>query len=66
MSVSLQEVIEAGGYDLSTLEDSNWLLAQRKQFDELVEKAEALIQAQEDKESAKAEAEYSKRFPKEE
>lgn len=44
MSVSLLEVIEAGGYDLSTVEDANWLLSKRNEFEELVEKAEELLE----------------------
>ena len=43
MSVSLLEVIEAGGYDLSTEEDARWLLSQVNQFEELVTQAEDLI-----------------------
>lgn len=48
MSVSLLEVIEAGGYDLSTPEDANWLLSKQSEFEELVEQAEAVIEAEED------------------
>lgn len=48
MSVSLQEVIEAGGYDLSTVEDANWLLSKRNEFDELIEAAEQLIEESEE------------------
>lgn len=48
MSVSLLEVIEAGGYDLSTPEDANWLLSKRSEFEELVEQAEAVVEAEED------------------
>lgn len=48
MSVSLLEVIEAGGYDLSTVEDANWLLAQKAEFEELIEKAEQLIEESEE------------------
>lgn len=44
MSVSLLEVIEAGGYDISTVEDAKWLLAVRNEFDELVEQAEELVE----------------------
>lgn len=44
MSVSLLEVIEAGGYDLTTKEDATWLLSKRSEFDELVEKAEELTE----------------------
>lgn len=43
MSVSLLEVIEAGGYDLSTKEDAEWLVCQQSQFEELLEKAQELI-----------------------
>lgn len=44
MSVSLKEVIESGGYDLTTLEDARWLLAQQSQFEELVEEAEETVE----------------------
>lgn len=44
MSVSLLEVIEAGGYDLNTVKDANWLLSVKEEFEELVEKAEATIE----------------------
>lgn len=46
MSVSLLEVIEAGGYDLNTVEDANWLLSKRNEFDELIEKAEEVVYEQ--------------------
>lgn len=46
MSVSLQEVIEAAGYDLTTLEDSYWLLSKQKEFEYLVEDAERLVSGQ--------------------
>lgn len=44
MSVSLLEVIEAAGYNLSTLDDANWLLSKVNEFEELVVKAEDLIE----------------------
>lgn len=44
MSVSLLEVIEAGGYDLSTYDDANWILSKRDEFDELIETAEATVE----------------------
>lgn len=44
MSVSIQEVIEAGGYDLTTVEDARWLLGQEANFDELIEAAEELVE----------------------
>lgn len=44
MSVSLLEVIEHGGYDLSTKEDAIWLLSKRSEFEELIKKAEAVLE----------------------
>lgn len=43
MSVSLLEVIEAGGYDLSTKEDAIWLLSKEQEFAELIERAEEIV-----------------------
>lgn len=48
MSVSLLEVIEAGGYDLSDREDANWLLSKQSEFEELIEQAEEVIEAEGD------------------
>lgn len=48
MSVSLLEVIEHGGYDLTTKEDSIWLLSKQSEFEELVEKAQDLIESKEE------------------
>lgn len=47
MSVTIREVIESGGYDLTTLEDARWLLAQQSTFTELVEEAELLVEERE-------------------
>lgn len=44
MGVLLQEVIEAGGYDLSTTEDAQWLLSTQNEYEELIEQAEALLE----------------------
>ena len=44
MSVSLAEVIEAGGYDLTTLEDARWLVGKQSEFEQLVEEAEETIE----------------------
>ena len=68
MSVSIREVLEdAGvGYDLSTLEDSYWLLSQVKEFEELVEKAQEIVDEEEARLSAIAEVEYQARFGDEE
>ena len=62
MSVSLLEVIEAGGYDLSTIEDANWLLSKQNEIEELFEEAQKLIDEAQAKEDAEAEAEYNRTF----
>lgn len=46
MGVSLLEVIEHGGYNLNTVEDATWLLSKKNEFEELIEKAEALVEEQ--------------------
>ena len=43
MSVTLLEVIEAGGYDITTKEDAIWLLSKQNEFEELIEKAQDLV-----------------------
>ena len=48
MSVSLREVIEHGGYDLSTVEDARWLLSKQSEFESLVEQAEELVENQDE------------------
>lgn len=41
MSVSLDEVLTAAGYDIrNNVEDAQWLLAQRDEFEELCDIAE--------------------------
>ena len=62
MSVSILEVIEAGGYDLSTADDARWLLSQVNQFEELVVKAEDMLEAIEEAENERLEREYQSRF----
>lgn len=44
MSVSLLEVIEAGGYDLTTKEDALWLLSKVSEFETLITEAEDLTE----------------------
>ncbi len=44
MSVSLAEVIEHGGYDLTTLDDARWLLSKQSEFAELIEAAEETVE----------------------
>lgn len=48
MSVSLLEVIEHGGYDIRTPEDARWLLSKQSEFQELIEQAEEVIEAEEE------------------
>ena len=48
MSVSLREVIEHGGYDLSTVVDARWLLSKQSEFESLVEQAEELVENQDE------------------
>lgn len=44
MSVSLQEVIESAGYDLTTRADCVWLLSKKEEFELLCEKSEQTIE----------------------
>lgn len=62
MSVSILEIIEAGGYDLTTLEDNIWLLAQVNEFEELVDKAQTMVEEEQERLDAIEEAEYQRRF----
>lgn len=57
MSTSLREVIEAAGYDLSTVEGANWVVAQEDLFDELLAQAEDIIDAEDERLYAIREAE---------
>ena len=45
MSVSLLDVIEAAGYDLSKKEDALWLLSKQDEFDILLDAAEEVVDA---------------------
>jgi len=65
MSVSLLEVIEHGGYDLTTYEDANWLLAKQREFEELIEMAQAVVDKVEETAAEVAEEEYKARFGEE-
>jgi hypothetical protein len=62
MSVSIQEVIEAGGYDLNTYEDAQWLLSNNIEWEQLIDNAQALVDAKDDEEYQKPEQEYQERF----
>lgn len=48
MGVSIREVIEAGGYDLTEVEDARWLLSKKSEFEHLIEEAETVIEQYED------------------
>lgn len=43
MSVSLLEVIEHGGYDITTVEDAEWLLSKQNEFENLIEQAQEVV-----------------------
>ena len=62
MSVSILEVIEAGGYDLNTPEGAQWLISQVNQFEELVEEAEDMLEAVEEAETERLEQEYNNKY----
>jgi len=65
MSTSISQVIAEGGFNLTTKEDAEWLIAQVPQFEALVTLAEDLLEAIEDQELAKSEAQYQLTFAKE-
>ena len=48
MSVSLAEVISAAGYDLDSKDDANWLLSKQNEFESLIEKAEELLESEDE------------------
>ena len=50
MSVSLLEVIEAGGYDITTYDDANWLLSKQSEFEELIDQAQEVVDAADENE----------------
>lgn len=53
MSVSIEEALNGAGYDFSKEEDCLWLVAQTGNLEELVIRAEDLIERLEDERSAK-------------
>ena len=48
MSVSLLEVIEHSGYDITTVEDARWLLSKQSEFEQLVEQAQDVVDESDD------------------
>ena len=62
MSVTILEVIEAGGYNLFTEEDAIWLLSVETQFAELIEKAHELVDSLQEARDNIAEEDYLKVF----
>lgn len=44
MSVSIEAVIEHGGYDLTTLDDARWLLSTQSEYADLIEAAEETVE----------------------
>lgn len=65
MSVTLREVIEAGGYDINKIEDARWLKSKQSEFEELIEHVELVIEQDDEAKDAELEAEYKKAFPDE-
>ena len=47
MSVSLLEVIEHSGYDVTTVADAKWLLSKQTEFTQLINEAEAVVEEDE-------------------
>ena len=41
--ITLLDLIEQTGYDITTKQDANWLLATRNEYAELIEQAEELV-----------------------
>lgn len=64
MSVSLLEVIEYGGYDLTIYEDATWLLSKQSEFEELIEQAQDLVDREDEAEDEIAEREYKEEASK--
>ena len=48
MSVSLLEVLEDAGYDLNTYEDANWFVSKQQEFNDLLCKAEDIVNLEEE------------------
>ena len=63
MSVSILEALEHGGWDVqNNVEDARWLVSQVNQFEDLVTKAEDLIEKTEEEENERLEKEYNERM----
>ena len=50
MSVSLLEVIEAGGYNIDDIDDAKWLQSKKVEFESLIEQVEETIEKHEEQE----------------
>lgn len=48
MSVSLREVLEHSGYDITTVDDARWLWGQRREIETLMGEAETTLQLYDD------------------
>jgi hypothetical protein len=67
MSVSLIEVIEAGGYNpTGSPDDATWLLSKQAEFNELVEQAEDFLEEVDRLEYEAEEAKYNEEIGGEE
>lgn len=65
MSVSLEEVLNHAGYDIEkNVEDAEWLIGKKDEFEELIEKAEELKELYDDYEWDMKELEDSDEYGK--
>jgi len=60
MSATLRTVIESGGFDLNTLEDAYWLVSKQKEFEELIDTAQEMIDEADEVQNQIYEADYQK------
>lgn len=44
MSATLAQILEKAGYDLTTKQDAEWLIGREDEFEELIEKAEEVVE----------------------
>lgn len=45
MAVTLLQVLEGAEYDLTTYTDALWLLSRQQEYEDLIEQAEACVEA---------------------
>ena len=62
VSSTILDAISAGGWDLTEPEDARWLLSQDAEWSDLIDKAQDLIDEEQDKQDAIDEAIYQEQF----